>query len=258
VAKGPRRINGFSGVEKVIYSKKENGAYVREQAGFSIKFTDFNSVREVIKPKEKIHAIAMSPDGSRLAGAGASGALYVWDIANNYTERIIYKNPSDVTAIRFAPDNRNIVFGDEEGIVRVVTEDSNIPARVLTGHIAHIEQIVFNNAGTFLATTSRDHSVRLWNWKKLSDPPIVLQDPGEWVWSATFSPDDEQLMIGVHSSGGHKAKETIHVWPTRISTLSNSLCGHVGRNMTKEEWDNFVGSDLRYELTCQNLPANNK
>jgi WD40 repeat protein len=249
IASGPKRIEGFSAVETVIYSKKENGAYVREQAGFSIKYTDFTTVREVIKPKEKINTIAMSPDGKRLAGAGASGALYVWDIANNYTEQIIYKNPSDITAVCFAPDNRNIVFGDEEGLVKVVTEDSNVPARVLTGHTAHIEQIVFNNAVTFLATTSRDHTVRLWNWKKLSDQPIVLRDQEEWVWSATFSPDDEQLMIGVHSAG--RSKETIHVWPTRIATMANSLCKYISRNMTKDEWENFVGSDLPYQQTCQ-------
>jgi WD40 repeat protein len=258
VAKGPKRIEGFSGVETVIYSLKENGAYVREQAGFSIKFTDFNTVREVIKPKEKIHTIAMSPDGRRLAGAGMSGALYVWDLANNYAERVVYTNASDITAITFAPDNRRIIFGDEEGVVKVVTEDSNIPPKVLTGHTAHIEQIVFNNAGTFVATTSRDASVRLWNWSKLSDPPIVMKDPEQWVWSATFSPDDEQLMIGVHSAGGDKAKETIHVWPTQIATMSSTLCGYVGRNMTKDEWDNFVGSDLKYERTCENYPENNK
>ena len=51
----PKRINGFSGVETVLFSELEHGAYVREQAGFSIKYTNFNTVNEVIKPKEKIH-----------------------------------------------------------------------------------------------------------------------------------------------------------------------------------------------------------
>ncbi len=257
-ASAPKRVNGFSGVETVIYSLKENGVYVRDQAGMSIKFTDFNTVREVIKPKEKIHTIAMSSDGKRLAGAGKSGALYIWDIANGYAERIAYKNPSDITAVCFAPDNLRIVFGDEDGQVKVLTENSNIPPRVLTGHTAHIEQIVFNNAGTFVATTSRDHTARMWNWGRQSDPPIVLKDQDEWVWSATFTPDDEQLMVGVHGSGGEKSKETIHVWPTKMVSMSNLLCSYVGRNMTKEEWDNNVGADLPYEQTCENYPKNNK
>src|SRR6185369_11272689 len=75
LGQGPKKIAGFSGVETLIYSPNEHGAYVRDQAGNSIKFTDFNTVREVIKPKEKIHTIAMSPDGKRIAGAGAAGTL---------------------------------------------------------------------------------------------------------------------------------------------------------------------------------------
>ena len=258
-ASGPKKILGFSGVETLIYSVKENGAYVRDQAGMSIKFTDFNTVREVVKPKEKIHTIALSKDGKRLAGAGASGALYLWDVENGYAERVAYKNPSDITALTFAPDNRRIIIGDEEGQVKVVWEDSNLPPRVLTGHTAHIEQIVFNNAETFVATTSRDHTVRVWNWGKLADQPIVLKDEGQdyWVWSATFTPDDEQLMIGVNNNV-NKSKETIHVWPMKIGTMASSLCGYVGRNMSKDEWSNYVGDDLTYERTCENFPANNK
>jgi len=98
----------------------------------------------------------------------------------------------------------------------------------------------------------------MWNWLRQSDPPIVLKDQDEWVWSATFTPDDEQLMIGVHGSGGEKSKETIHVWPTKMVSMSNLLCTYVGRNMTKEEWDNNVGADLPYEQTCENYPKNNK
>ena len=255
----PKKIPGFSGVETLIYSTLENGAYVRDEAGRSIKFTDFNTVREVIKPKEKIHTIALSVDGKRLAGAGASGTLYVWDITNNFAEKIAYKNSADLTAIAFAPDNRRIVFGNEEGQIKIITEDSNLPPRILSGHVAHIEQIIFNNAGTFLATTSRDHTVRIWNWLKPADQPIVLQDKeqDEWVWSATFSPDDEQLMIGVNNRA-EKTKETIHVWPTKIGTMASSLCSYVGRNLTKDEWDNYVGVDLPYEKTCENYPDNNK
>ncbi|MFN8313469.1 MAG: High-affnity carbon uptake protein Hat/HatR [Cyclobacteriaceae bacterium] len=266
----PKRINGFSGVETVLFSELEHGAYVREQAGFSIKYTNFNTVNEVIKPKEKIHTIAMSPDGKRIAGAGASGTLYEWDITKNYAEKVVYTVPgkaTDLTAIAYAPDNRRIVIGDENGIVRVVTEDTNLQPRVLSGHTAHIEQIVFNHGGTFMASTSRDGTIRLWNWAKPQDPPIVLHDEGldDWVWSATFTPDDEQLMMGVHSALGKSSKvgeeaksnETIHVWPTKIEAMSSQLCTYIKRNMTKDEWDTYA-SGLKYERTCENYPANNK
>lgn len=265
----PKRINGFSGVETVLFSELEHGAYVREQAGFSIKYTDFNTVREVIKPKEKIHTIALSPDGKRIAGASSSGVLYEWDISKNYAEKVVYTSPdgADLTALAFAPDNRRIVIGNENGIIKIVTEDTNLQPRVLSGHTAHIEQIVFNHGGTFMASTSRDGTIRLWNWAKPQDAPIVLHDDqlDDWVWSATFTPDDEQLMMGVHSAQGKstkvgdeaKSNETIHVWPTKIEAMSSQLCTYIKRNMTKDEWDTYAGS-LNYERTCDNYPANNK
>lgn len=259
IGSAPKKIYGFTEVDDLEYSKLENGVYTRDQAGFSIKFSDFNTVREVIKPKEKLTTFTISPDGKKIAGAGATGTLYIWDIAAGYAEKVAYKNAAPLTAVTFAQDNsRRIIIGDNTGQIKIITEDSNLPPRILSGHGAHIEQIVFNNAATFLATTSRDGKVRLWNWNSLQTNPIVLVDSnlGDWVWSAAFSPDDEQLMIGIHSNTNN-AKETIHVWPTKVATMANSLCSYVDRNMTKDEWDNFA-TGLDYERTCDAYPANNK
>jgi len=40
-----------------------------------------------------------------------------------------------------------------------------------------------------VSTTSRDGRVRLWNWGRISDNPIVLydRDLGDWAWSGCFS-----------------------------------------------------------------------
>ncbi len=255
--KSPKKISGFSQIKTLIYSLTENGAFVQDD--MSIKFTDFNTVQEVIKLKEKINAIAMCVDGRKLAGAGVSGAVYFWDIADKYSEKIVYQNQVEITALAFTPDKNRIVIGDKRGSVKIITEDSNLPPGILLLSGAHIEQIVFNNAGTALAAASRDQKLRIWNWNKLTLPPVAIEHEGQpdWTWSATFSPDDSQLLVGVHSNSVTN-KEVIRVWPTQFETMSSSLCEHVKRNLSKDEWDNFVGSDLPYEKTCDNLPANNR
>ncbi len=256
----PKKITGFvQSVEHIEFTNDGKGAYARDNAGHSIKFTDFNTVREVIAAKEKINAITLSPDGNRLAGAGENGTLFVWDVNKNYATKEAFKNTAGVslTSLTYASDNRRLIIGDREGQVRIVWEDSSLPVRILSGHTSHIEQIKFNNTGSFLATTSRDGTVRLWNWKEIKQQPIVLSDHSDWVWSATFTPDDTQILVGIHSNTG-KPKETIHAYPTKISTMSALLCGYVKRNMTKDEWDTYVNENLPYEKTCDNLPANNK
>jgi len=111
-----------------------------------------------------------------------------------------------------------------------------------------------------MATASKDKSIRLWNMKDLNQQPQVLNDH-DWVWSMAFSPDDNQIMAGIHSIvqniGPNDVDYTIHAWPTKISAMSGKLCGYVKRNMDKAEWDQFVDDGL-YQSTCPNLPANNK
>ncbi len=254
----PKKISGFVyNVDDIEFTRDNKGFYARDNSGRSIKYSDLTTAREVISSKQKITDIALSPDGSKIAGTSSDGFLYSWDIKNNFAVKELYKNAKELTTLAYAPDNtRRIIIGDNAGLLRIITEDSNLQPRILSGHTAHIEQIRFNHAGEFLATTSRDGAARLWNWKDLKQQPILLKDQPEWVWSATFSPDDSQLMVGIHSNS-EKAKETIHVWPTKIETMSGLLCKYVTRNLDEEEWSVFA-TGLPYEKTCENYPANNK
>ena len=110
-----------------------------------------------------------------------------------------------------------------------------------------------------MATASKDFSIRLWNYNRMEMPPMVLSDH-DWVWGVAFSPDDEQLMAGINSvkETTGKSKQTIHAWPTNIKSMSDKLCVYVKRNLSKEEWDLYVGDDLPYLKTCENYPDNYK
>jgi WD40 repeat protein len=131
--------------------------------------------------------------------------------------------------------------------------------RVLSGHTSEIAEIRFNHSGNFLATASKDKTVRLWNLNRLKEQPIVLSDHSDWVWSVAFTPDDEQLLASIHSSVEtvKGVEHTIHAWPTKIPVMADILCGRVRRNISKDEWEIFVGDDLPYESTCAALPPNN-
>lgn len=255
----PTIIPGFrQAVENLTFTPDGKGFYARDNAGYSIKFSDLKTAKEVITSKEKIVAISMSSDGKKIAGAGDNGNLYVWDVQNNY-QVVSYKMPDTrLTAVTFSPDNKLIIIGNERG--RVWITNNGIITRELTGHTSAIEEIKYNHAGNFMATASKDYSIRLWNMKQLNQSPTLLSEH-DWVWSVAFSPDDEQLMAGIHSvqeTVVGKVDQTIHAYPTKIKTMSSLLCGYTERNMNTEEWNSYVGEDLPYEKTCANLPVNNK
>jgi energy-coupling factor transporter ATP-binding protein EcfA2 len=254
----PRKVTGYiSDIENVTFTPDSKGVYTRDNKGYSIKFSDLTTSRQVIKCAVKINSIDLSPDGKTLVGAGDNGSLYRWDVQNNFAETEIKYIGQHLTAVTFAPDGKRIVTGDTRGILKIV-DGNNI--RILSGHTSTIEQIRFNHAGTFMATASKDKTVRLWNMGLLNMQPTVLSDHQDWVWSVAFTPDDEQLLASVHSAIEtlKGTEHTIHAWPTKIPMMAGILCGYVKRNMNQEEWNQFVGDDLPYESTCTNLSPNNK
>lgn len=257
----PRKIPGYkSDIGDIHFTPDSKGFYARDNSGQTIRYSDLTTAREVIAVKGKISALELSPDGTKLAGAGVEGNLFIWDAEKNYAETIISIPNASLSAVCFAPDSKTIVVGTTSGQVFIV-ENGRI-SRTLSGHTAVITNIRFNHKGSFMATASRDWSVRLWNFEGdgLRMQPIVLSDH-DWVWNLAFTPDDEQLIAGIQSVKETKVgqvDQTIHAWPTKIETMSGILCGFLERNMSRDEWDLHVGSDLDYELTCPELPENYK
>lgn len=248
----PKIIKGFSGeVNNLHFTPDNNGFYARDNEGYSIRYCDLTTAKEVISSKEKIRNIDLSPDGKFIAGAGdsgKSGSLYTWD-TQTYSQKVVYQNQSGITAVCVGPDSKTIIIGDNRGLIKIVF--NGIVMRELAGHTSMIQDIKYNHAGNFFATASKDKTVRLWNVKLLKEQPIKLADHPNWVWSIAFTPDDQQLLAGTQ-------EQIIKSWPTNVETMSNKLCSVAKRNMTKDEWDIFVSEDLTYERTCENLPDNNK
>jgi WD40 repeat protein len=256
----PKKIIGYvHDIDNLLFTNNDKSFYSRDNAGFSIKLSDLNTASEVVSSKEKINSIALSPDGKFLAGAGNDGTLYLWDIQNNYSVKTLYKNPADnkgksvgLSAVTFSNDSYRVVVGDVVGQVKLVSLANPASPRVLAGHTSTIEDIVFNHAGTFMATASNDKKVRIWNMDRLQEQPIILDDHSDWVRTAVFTADDEQLLAGINSNT-ENAKETIHAWPTKMATMAGLLCGYVKRNLTEEEWASYVDKDLTQEKTCANI-----
>jgi WD40 repeat protein len=99
----PKKITGFvSDIENVHFTPDGKGLYARDNSGFSIRYSDLSTAKEVINSKEKITSLDLNSNGTMLAGAGVSGNLYLWDIAKNYAVTTI-KVSRGLTAVKFAP-----------------------------------------------------------------------------------------------------------------------------------------------------------
>jgi WD40 repeat protein len=78
--------------------------------------------------------------------------------------------------------------------------------------------------------------------------PMVLHGHDGWVVTVAFNPNGKTLASG-------SSDNTVRLWIRDTETLANMVCKKVWRNLTMEEWNQFVGPDIPYERTCPNLPV---
>jgi hypothetical protein len=113
---------------------------------------------------------AVSPDGRILAKRDSTGhAMGIWDTA---TGREIARLPMRgvlVSSLAISPDNKRLVTGEPDGVVRLWDIESGHAVLVLKGHTQEVSQVVFSPDGQRLASGSWDGSVRVWDARPLTE-----------------------------------------------------------------------------------------
>ncbi|MEM6361303.1 MAG: High-affnity carbon uptake protein Hat/HatR [Bacteroidota bacterium] len=248
-----RNLSGFDGsVWKLIFQRNSNVFYALDNNGKSIKRSDLNSVTEVISSVNRINDFSLSQDGqwliavTQVGETNATGEVVLYDLEDGYSASVIHKHRRALLATGIGNDN-SVAIGDVDGLIKVFKLFSNDTPSDLIGHTSEIDQIEFSADGRFIATASKDKTVKLWNRKEPNTQPINLKDHPTWVWTITFSPDNNQILAGTQES-------VVRSWPTTIEAMSDEICGQIDRNLSKDEWTLFVSEDIEYEKTCENIP----
>ena len=147
----------------------------------------------------------------------------------------------------FSPDGQRLATAADDGTARLWDARQPAPRSARPcGHEGRYRSAAFSPDGTRLATASDDGTARLWDAASGAplgplrgheggiDAPPSARTGGGWpraVWAGRC------------------------IWIARAETLAEMVCAKVRRNLTRDEWRQFVGADLPYQRTCPNLPS---
>jgi WD40 repeat protein len=227
---------------------------------------------------------AFSPDGSLLASGTADGTVLVWNVATRRIDGAPFKATGGVYGTAFSPDGKDLAIADVQGSVtiydlkmrraihtydahdylirvafspdgntlalagdggtRLVDVKTELPlGEPLAGHTAPVTFVSFSGDGRTLATASLDGTIILYDvasHQPIGNPLDAGYSGG--VSTSSLTPDGRELATSY--GDGH-----VVIWDVDPASWQRRACALAGRNLTRDEWRQYLGS-RPYEETC--------
>ena len=142
-----------------------------------------------------VTSVAFSSNGILLAAGDAYGQVRIWDVANDQPILMLEGHKDAVWSVAFSLDSSMLANGSSDKTVRLwnvsstASERSNAAAtfapnqavKILEGHDARVQSVVFSPDNQFLASCSEDHTIRVWDART----GLLRRDP---AWARRYRP----------------------------------------------------------------------
>jgi WD40 repeat protein len=197
-------------------------------------------------------ALAVSPRGDRLIAGSVGldpsadhGEVVLWETGD---WRELMRESQDNLAVGFSQDGRQMGATAPNGAIGIwdAATGRSILIMQQDGEPSMAGELAFAPDGSHLAT-ALGGSLRIWN---LAGEEVARREhrDGKTIWDLAFSPDGRSIATG-------SADNTAAIWLWQPADLIADACARLPRNLTRDEWDGYVGKEVPYHPTCSQLPA---
>ena len=133
-------------------------------------------------------AIAIFPDGKRLATTSSEGLLQIWSADGQSPAQVCSSGKGFLFSVAIAPDGKRLAAASGDKSIRIWDTEAWREINLLTGHDGPVLNVAFSPDGKRLASTSVDRTVRLWDTERGVEI-AVLRGHTARVTRVAFSPD---------------------------------------------------------------------
>ena len=153
-----------------------------------------------------------------------------------------------ITSVAFSPDDLMIVSASKDMTLRRWNVSNRQPVGgPMQGHEDRVNSVAFSPDGGHIVSGSSDKTLRLWDALTGQVVGKPMRGHEARVNSTVFSPDGGKIASGSDDM-------TLRIWPASNDWVTE-LCSKLTRNMSREEWRDWVSVDIKYKTQCPSLPV---
>ena len=172
-------------------------------------------------------------------------------------------DPSDrpnVKALVFSPDGHYVAAGSSDNTTRVF--DTTTGKEIsFVGALGLVDAVAFSQDSKYVAEGGYDRTVRV--FEAATGNEVVQVKVDGWVRDLSFEPGGEALFVAddnftVTDTATKRLQRSVvsvtrHL--LRPKDLIGEACSRLQRNLTQDEWRQYVGAETEFHKTCPNLSA---
>jgi WD40 repeat protein len=174
-------------------------------------------------PTQEVWSSAFTPDGNQLAFGYRDGTMRLWDCQTSTAGPILEGDSDGIPRLVFSPCCRWIVSVDTKKNVRLwdlgAVESQHLPVNVNEQFEGYFVQVAFSSTGSHFAISNGNRTVYLYDIQSRECQSRIELE--EYIWSLTFSPNDQQIAIGTEEGG-------FYLWDKQSEAPCSKLEGHTG------------------------------
>jgi uncharacterized delta-60 repeat protein len=201
---------------------------------------------------DSVESVAFSPDGKYVVSGSQDRTARVWEAATG-KEVARMTHDSYEISVAFSPDGKYVVSGSRDNTARVWEVATGKEMARMT-HDDPVESVAFSPDGKYVVSGSWNDTARVWEAATGKEMARMTHDDSvtsgtsydDSVVSVAFSPDGKYVV-----SGSNKESQ---MWLWQPKDLITQACLRITRNLTRAEWQLYIGDALPYQAVCPNLP----
>ncbi len=123
-------------------------------------------IRTYQSSRESMNALALSPDGRKLATANEEAGISLWDDSSEEETATIKGGERSILTIVFSPDGKTLLTGCVDHTLRLFDMMTNKESKHLEGHDSPVVAVAFSPDGKLAASGDTNGRIRIWDLAK--------------------------------------------------------------------------------------------